>query len=241
MDRERDMQLLSDYLDGSLQADEQDALRARLRQDPALRQELAQLRALLDEAAKMPREVTPERDLWPEISETIVGAEAGLWRSKDTDAHSAAERGVWITRTRAQLTRQWRPLLAAAAVLILIFLAPHLNREDSRAPDLASGSAWQELDLQVGGPRTILVALALECAPPLAPEVSHLTSQDKPLSHSSRGIMAHNQRIVDLALADLNAAWLANPHDPHLRSLLTKAYRARVLLRCRAVELATQI
>jgi hypothetical protein len=255
MSRERDRQLLNDCLDGSLSADEQEALLTRLRQDPVLSQELAQLRALLARATELPVEVAPERDLWPEIADAIATVTARSERDDVSRAHPESQpedqittgRIGWITSTRIRVARQWRPVLAAAAVLTLILLAPHLNREMSRSPDRALGPAWQEFDLQAGGAETILDALALECTPRLEPEVSHLVAREELGSQSSRGVatqsgmLAHNLRIVDLALADLSTAWLANPHDPHLTSLLTKTYRARVNLQSLAVELAAQI
>ncbi|HEY0944638.1 MAG TPA: zf-HC2 domain-containing protein [Opitutaceae bacterium] len=58
---------LDDSVDGTLSPVESLALDAHLARCPRCREALASLRALRDAAASLPHEITPGRDLWPEI------------------------------------------------------------------------------------------------------------------------------------------------------------------------------
>lgn len=232
MDREQARQLLSEYLDGELPLDVRKSVEDCLQKDPLLARELAQLQELLAAATSLPREVAPSRDLWPDISARLVTTGVAA-RSTPITSRSA--------RHHTRLVRWWRPALAVAAVVTLIFFSDRLDQHGAATSDLTGMPSWQQQDLQALGARTMLNALEVECDTPQDPAVAHLAVPDRPLSVSSRGILAHNLRIVDLALADVSTAWLANPQDPLLTSLLNKLSRTRADLQSRKVELATQI
>jgi anti-sigma factor RsiW len=58
---------LNDYVDGLLPESERGEVEQHLTQCEGCRQEAEALRALLTAAGALPRNVLPERDLWPEI------------------------------------------------------------------------------------------------------------------------------------------------------------------------------
>ena len=64
-------QRLDDFVDAELGPDEQRRVEAHLEECPRCRADEASLRALLDEVAALPRSITPDRDLWPEIADRL--------------------------------------------------------------------------------------------------------------------------------------------------------------------------
>jgi anti-sigma factor RsiW len=70
---------LDDYVDGLLQEDERDSVAHHLLSCEGCRAEEAQLRALLAEAAALPREVSPPAHLWPRIERRIRPQASGAW------------------------------------------------------------------------------------------------------------------------------------------------------------------
>lgn len=95
-------ELLHDYVDGTLSRDVRAALTEHLARCAACRQEVEDLRALLDAARALPREIEPQRNLWPGV------------------ATAMRRRSLW------EILRMRRPILAAgatvaAAAAILIF------------------------------------------------------------------------------------------------------------------------
>ena len=57
------------------------------------------------------------------------------------------------------------------------------------------------------------------------------------MSANSQALIAHNLRIVDLAIAEVYEAWVANPQNRSLTRLLKNAYRRKADLQSRATEL----
>src|SRR5260370_37576042 len=89
---------LDDYVDGSLPEAEFQEMELHLAGCPPCREEERRLRAVLAQAAALPRLLSPARDLWPGIAERIGG------------------------RKRTAL-RGWGPIGPAAAAAVAIALA----------------------------------------------------------------------------------------------------------------------
>jgi methionyl-tRNA synthetase len=53
-------------------------------------------------------------------------------------------------------------------------------------------------------------------------------------------MLKQSMPVVDRAIAEARAAWLASPDEPGLTRLLTSAYRAKVALQGRAIRLASE-
>ncbi len=94
---------LNDYLDGVLPRDEVNEIEKHLESCLSCREEFMRLRNLMAEAAALPKEILPKRDLWPEISARIASIQ---------QAASYSFLGIPLTRTVGTL--------AIAATLILV-------------------------------------------------------------------------------------------------------------------------
>ena len=251
MNHEQARELLHDYLDGTLGREQRRTLEAYLEENSELREELIQLHRLLDRVAALPEEVAPARDLWPGIAAAIVeggtAVEPGLW------GHLAAWRPTFRERPILAL----RPALAVAAVLALVLLAALFQRDGDGGSELAvtpdaTDEQWTEQGpgpgsgqgsgtWQAGESYAVLVALELECMPVTSLAISHLGPAEDNQTVQSLGLIAHQQRIVDLAIADLRVAWAMYPESPYLTRLLKNAYRTKADLQRRATELAVHI
>ncbi len=86
----------NEYVDGTLTARDRASVEAHLADCAACRAAVAELRALVAGAGRLPRSIEPPRDLWP-----VIGSRIG-------------QRATWnVQRLR------WRAALAAAAVLVI--------------------------------------------------------------------------------------------------------------------------
>lgn len=249
MDYRQAKDLLNDYVDRSLPEDKRRELELLLQQSQELRQELAALRRLLDLASKMASEVEPTRDLWPGIAEALP-AHSRIETSPvpSTRRHQEAQPpglvtrlGRWFRDWPSRPAETWRPLFAAAAVLALVLVVALYQRSGDRRLDLARNGNNTAQNWQANVALPVLDALAMECDPVSNPAVSHLGPVDNWTSAGSQGLIAQNLRIVDLAIADVYKAWMANPQNRSLTRLLMNAYRSKADLQIRAIELATQI
>ena len=95
-------QLLDEYIAGSLSTDQVQALERHLEECKDCRSDLDEVRSLLSAVEKLPREISPEHDLWPRISRRIESSE------------SAQARGPW--RLGAS---QWLQLAAILGFLVI--------------------------------------------------------------------------------------------------------------------------
>ena len=53
-------------------------------------------------------------------------------------------------------------------------------------------------------------------------------------------MLKESMPVVDRAIAEARAAWLASPDEPGLARLLTSAYRAKVALQGKAVRMSSE-
>jgi len=209
--------MLGDYLDGVLPEDERRALEDRLERDPELAAELAALRGLLGDAAALPRDVEPERDLWPGIEERIRGS-----RVVKVDF------------------RPLRPALigvAAAVALIAVGLTTGILRlgtpgpESARAPEnvptapSATLAGFDELDRQyAAASRDVLDRL-----------------ERGELDAETVRVLRRNLEILDEAVREIRRALDGAPSDPRLQHRLTAEYQRRSAVLRQAAELTQPI
>jgi anti-sigma factor RsiW len=121
MDCATALTLLDEHVDGTLAPPERTALEAHLAACPACRAELGALRSLLAEAAALPEEIEPPRDLWVGIAAKI---------------RPRAVRRPWYAQPR---------ILALAAVLLVGAGAAitHLLEPAPPAPVTAAPVPWE--------------------------------------------------------------------------------------------------
>lgn len=114
---------LSEFLEGDLSSREQEEVAAHLASCAACRRERDELEELIRQAAELPEEVPPRRDLWPGIRERLAPR---VETTRASNRHAAA-------------ARRWWPVLAAAAVLVVGFVV--LLDLPAQDPGL-SGADW---------------------------------------------------------------------------------------------------
>jgi hypothetical protein len=254
--------LLNDYIDGLLADQRRSAVEHHLKDCPRCRQEVAQLRALMARATKLPDSLEPGRDLWPGIAAAISG------RSQESPSAEAAAGGraasgkrrfgTSLRRWLRPAGRDWagiaRPAFAAAAILVLVLLTVIVIHVPRRSGLVADGQGPLAGDAPDAETVAVLAALEAECAAaddetaaflPQGAEESKESEESAESKESEKmsilELIAHNLRIIDLAISDAREAWSADPHSPHLARILASAYRAKAALQGQRTELAARL
>jgi hypothetical protein len=166
--------------------------------------------ALRDRLDRLPRDLPPARDLWPEIAERIQEASP---RAR--------------TQRRAAAAAASSLALAAAAALVMglrraptvPYPAPVVATEQ---PSAAAPSALPEEKDYEGAERTLATELA---------------ERRTTLSSSEATVIDDNLRIVDDAITSTREALQADPEDTELRSELDRAWEDKLALLQQATEL----
>jgi hypothetical protein len=147
--------VLNDYVDRELSAAETARIEAHLAHCAECRTHVESLRSLLMSAASLPKEKTPERNLWPEIRLEIGRVVPNAPLSADSPAPSGALGQRALPSSRSVL--HWLlPLAAAASIMTLATLSPR----DDFPPD-GRASRWTVASL-AGAPRIGREALSGE-------------------------------------------------------------------------------
>jgi hypothetical protein len=198
---------LDDHVSGELAADPAERLAQHLAVCESCRTEERELRALLARAASLAREVTPERDLWPEIRDRIERRSLSAF----------FEVRSWAT---------WRT--AAAAVLILATTAVVSYR-------LGRSSVVLPPAPQAGDPQAILTTgIEAEFADTRVKLRSWLEHNRGSLPPDALERIEDSLRVIDDSIVQIRAALYKDPTSPDLERLLLAAYRRDVHLLQRA-------
>lgn len=219
---------LHDWFDGELAAQEEAALEAHLTGCAECREEAESLRALLADAAALPREIAPPRDLWPEIAARIEAA-----RVIEVDFGAAR-------RVRGSLWRG-RALLAAAAVVLVVassaVTASFLRR---------GGGAGEVAQVEQAPIRALPPAgTALAAFEPAEADYERTIADLHAAVEAGEGVLAPetiatlvaNLRIIDRAIAESRRALEADPNNRDLVLMLSGVYSQKVELLQTAVML----
>jgi anti-sigma factor RsiW len=209
----RDVQeLLDDLVDGALPEERRREVARHLEGCAECRTSEAQLRALLTRVGVLPRTIAPAHDQWQGIMARIMAGKAG--------DENLAGRGT-----------RWYPLgaaAAAAAVLIVavslvtaVLIGSHRSRvavaPDRPAPTAAAVPASLELE-QVQA--TYAAARAqLRAA---------LEARRGSLSPQTFEVVEQNLRIIDEAVAKVQAALARDPGNKELPALLVAVYKQEI-------------
>ncbi len=177
-------------------------------------------RALLDQAAGLPRSVEPARDLWPEIAARI------------------RRRKVVPIESRRRTWSRWAAWAAAAAVLVAvsstvtaILLSRHVASTAARAvrempppdPALVGLQPWELEYLRAMG--------ALRAT---------LEDVRTSLPQEASARLEANLRIVDEAIREARAAWERDPDSRTLSEMLSASYRRKLELLRQAARLSAE-
>ena len=237
MTHERTLELLDDFVGGELDPREEREVRRHLMQCESCRAEEQALRALLDEAAALPDEIVPERDLWTDIAPRLQ-SRGSLDESADT-----------LTEVRVIGPRPARPLpwwmLAAASIGLVVttsFATLQLSGRGAgeTVPAIESQQAQRP---QGAAPRNTITALA--AFRPAEAEYEKAISDLEIVLRTQRGRLAPqtaatleaNLRIIDQAIQESRAALAADPNSADLTHMLSDAYDTKLDVLRQAVSL----
>jgi hypothetical protein len=207
---------LDDLVDAALADEERARVEAHLATCPACRAEETLLRQILADARALPRESTPERDLWPGIARQIG---------------PSAE--VVPLRPRPLARRFWMPALAAAAVaaaavsMLVTRPAGGPAGVPSGRPIAVSTGKVTLLDAEEGYARATTDLLAA------------LAERGDSLSPETRAAVERNLAVIDQALKEIREALEKEPGNPELTRMLTATHRKKVDVLRRVVRLSS--
>ena len=207
---------LDEWVEGSLDEREKEAIAAHLAGCEACRDEARALEALLAAAAELPREIRPPRDLWNGIDARLGDEPSAVV------VPLAARRGP----RRAGLP-PWA-LVAAALALVVVTAAVKsiLTRNYDEAIALKlrrGGGPTPETAARNEGGSSGEEARFLAASQEL---LAGLESQD--LSPETLEIVRRNLEVIDAAIAELQAALERDPGNGELTRMLLATYQRKI-------------
>lgn len=237
MTHEQILELLDDFVGGDLPPREERDVRRHLMQCEGCRAEEQALRALLDEAAALPDEVVPERDLWKDIAPRL--------QSRGSLEEEPAEN---LTEVRVIGPRPARPLpwwmLAAASIGLVVTTSFATLQLSGRGADrTVPAIETQQAQRPQTAPRSATTALAAfqpaeqEYEKAIEDlEIVLQTRRDR-MAPQTAATLEANLRIIDKAIEESRAALAADPNSAELTHMLSDAYDTKLGVLRQAVSL----
>jgi Putative zinc-finger len=227
MTHEQILELLDDYVGGELAPRDERDVRRHLMQCESCRAEEEVLRTLLDEAAALPEEIAPPRDLWQDIAPRLESRTAIIERSDEVRIGRKVRPVPW-----------WMLAAASVALVATTALATLQISGGDDTPVLAAEKA--AAPASAGGPPTALAAFRpaeQEYERAIGDLQTALESRRSELAPQTVATLEANLRIIDQAIRESRAALAADPNRPELTEMLTDAYDAKLDVLRRAVSL----
>jgi anti-sigma factor RsiW len=226
---------LDHYLDGELPQEERLIVEEHLGRCDECLDEVEALRAIRDGARFLPREITPPRDLWPEIAARLRAA-GELHDDSERPAiqvdfragRQPAVSRTWVIRIAAGLAL----VLASSSVTALLLRRPGtepiatLPTNTALPPAMTALAAFEPTEAEYQGAVAELSA--------------ELRANRARLSPETIATVEENLRIIDSAIAESRAALTADPGDARIPLLLSGVYRKKVELLQHAVQLSAR-
>jgi anti-sigma factor RsiW len=210
-------ELINDYVDGHLSEDERHDVELHLAGCPKCRRAVEQLRAIVERAAALPREVAPPRDLMPGIRRAVEGA----------GKHRAG--APWM---------MWAAVAASVIILITAgVIGINIKDTDPDTAQLApppgtvlpaSHSVAREFH---AAEQEYLQAAAL-----LA---EALQKQRGALSPETAAVVDENLEIINEAIENIRQAMDAEPGNPRNGQVLTALYQQKIEILRRVSRLSS--
>ncbi len=203
---------LDDFVAATLNENDEATLARHLAECPACAAEERGLRSLLDQAAELPREMIPARDLWPGIAARLE------------------RRGKLLSSQPRATPLAW---LATAAAVVIAVSATLTTREGGIIP------APQTPRLVPASLGTQGVLAAEHDYEQAAATLMRAIEQDRDaLSPETLKVVEENLLLIDNALADVRRALEKDPASRELTSLLTATHRRKLETLQRVVRLS---
>jgi hypothetical protein len=211
--------LLDDYLDAALGARERAELESHLGRCEGCRDEERRLRALLAEAAALPPELTPRRDLWDGIERRI--------RAGNLAPFARAPRRMPSVTSLAAAAAVLMALSSAATFMLVrqpseAWLAD-APRVSLRPASAAAPAGLVEAERQYERAAAELLAL--------------IEARRDSLSPETLAVVEKNVQTIDEALASLRSAVADDPGNRELTMLLATTHKRKLDTLRRVVRL----
>ena len=204
---------LDDYVAATLNQNDEATLLSHLAECDACAAEERGLRSLLRQAAELPRQMQPARDLWPDIAARL-------------------ERRGRLLRFRPRATHvAW---LAAAASIAIALSATLTPRSGGIAP---GPQAPQLVPASLTAAQGVLAA-ERDYEQAAAALMQTLEQDREALSPETLKVVEENLLLIDNALADVRRALEKDPASRELTSLLTATHRRKLETLQRVVRLS---
>ena len=208
---ERIQDQLNDYVDGTLPEAAFQEMELHLAGCAECRGEERLLRSLLAQAAALPDERMPARDLWPQI---VVRLDGG-----------GAARPLWSRPT------SWMGLAAAAVVTVA--LGTLLRHDDTRPGAETRPPVGREISTEVPN----FAAAEREYARATEELMAVIEARRGSLPPETQEALERNLKTIDEALQEIRAALEKEPRSPQLNHLLASTHRKKVDVLQRVVRL----
>jgi hypothetical protein len=212
---------IDDYVEGSLAGGPLRDIEMHLSKCPGCREAVASLRALLTDAAELPRSVEPPRDLFPAIRSAL---------------HPAAGRDGAARHGRATV---WLALAASLLVTITAGIVGLVSRDTGSGPDLpVTGPAGVELPAS-RGPLADFRAAEREYRQATRLLLDAIEAHRDELPAETTAVLDENLQLLDQAIEQVRDTLEAEPQNARNGQLLTALHRQKLQLLRRASRLAS--
>ena len=211
---------LDDYVDGTLGETELQDLELHLAACAACGEEERRLRSVVAQAAALPAEMSPPRDLWPGIADRI-----------------AAARARPAVRT---LRRAWWSPAAGLAAAVVLALAATLARVWS--PEAREGAAGAGVVTEAAWTTDpSLLAAEREYDRATAQLMAALDTRKAALPPETVAAVERDMTTIDAALRQVRTALQQDPGNPQLSHMLASTHQKKVDALQRVVRLSSQL
>lgn len=237
MTHEQILELLDEFVGGDLPPREERDVRRHLMQCESCRAEEQALRALLDEAAALPDEIVPERDLWTDIAPRLQS------RGSLADEPADALTEVRVIGPRPARPLPWWMSAAAAVALVVTTSFATLQLSGRGAETVPAIESQQAQGPQGAAPRNATTALAAfkpaeqEYEKAISDLEIVLQTQRDRMAPQTAATLEANLKIIDKAIAESRAALAADPNSAELTHMLSDAYDTKLDVLRQAVSL----
>jgi anti-sigma factor RsiW len=212
---------LDDYVDGALTEAELHAVELHLAGCEGCAGQERWLRALVAQAAALPREMNPSRDLWPGIAERIAAV-------RPRPAPRVVRR-IW----------SWSPALLAAAAAVLVALGASLSRVWPPAAGREAGTGTVQEAAWTTDPS--LLAAEREYERATGQLMAALEARRAALPPETVASVEKDLTTIDAALRQVRGAIRQDPGNLQLSHMLASTHQKKVDVLQRVVKLSTQI
>ncbi len=168
---------------------------------------------IMMDAARLSQSIAPERDLWPEIEQSIV----------------------------PQPRRNWTPMLAQAAGVVMLVAASSMLTyfmvKDDGSASLSVQPEYLFDEASFGGTYNLGPGFT-DARGGLA---SKLDAQLERLSPEERADVEANLKLIRDAIDQINAELAEDPDNAHLQALLLKSYREELTVMRKVSDLTQAV